>query len=82
MTSQATELHALRQLSQPTTTYLAGLDDVLAVMSEAGPGVVQRYARLIDHISVTITQLGYVGTMSAISDEVARLLGEEEDETT
>ncbi len=42
----------------------------------------QRYARLIDHISVPISQLGYVGTMRAISDEVARLLGEEEDETT
>ncbi len=63
----------LRYLAEMTRAYMGGLRDVIEVLKEAD---VERLAPLLDHLQVTITEPGYVGTVRAISDELARLLGE------
>lgn len=68
--------YELRYLAELTNAYMAGLRDVIEVLKGADT---ERLATLLDHLQVTITQPGYVGTVRAISHELARLLGERPD---
>lgn len=52
---------------------MAGLGDVMEVLKGAN---VERLGTVLDHLQVKVSQPRYVGAVGAISDELARLLGE------
>ena len=52
---------------------MAGLGDVIEVLKGAN---VERLGTVLDHLQVKVSQSGYVSTVRAITDEIARLLGE------